>query len=1423
MLSKLAPKPNARAWHVPQYRAHLSDEDCAELLKHTVPTSVPNLVQSSSAMSAGVSTTTHRFACQLYEHVWADLGVVLEQRRKDQLYIDTRIRAHMALAESARQTGPCYRSVLGKSDESDRVVLGPNSTPYFSGTGRAAVEPFTESYRNISPFLYELPGIEVPSTVYFNRGNPVPEHLVCLVTRLIEYTSGTDPLVISICGLTNEEEAAYWKLVVSSAERILQEFQPLYKLGSLRVIVRFDNPRSIFRINEIMDALFPHFIGGYTTADSYVASIGRCFREAKDHIMPTNQGADPESKTMSLAYALLKRITIDRGALCLGDAYGVLDLGDISFMNAFSCKTLLGAPDIFTKAVSDGGASPKHVGLYDAEENIRTNWFLGLQSLASLLSLQSPIVGQSMDQMERSRWNIWHAIYHDHIEVTDALRIGFEELKFIKKNLDLHEDTKTPVKSINVRWCDQTDKWYPIAMFVMVKLVTDKIPVENVSELALIFSSKIVYEDISPLTLVQATNTYKFYCQSHFVERFIYFFERCGCQRFATQCGNMLAADLDAVKKYIYQFTMPEIIEAASFHGNIGEKKISLDKMAAGEQALVLEGDELLRKQLIEAGKTYKIKYGMKFLVSAKGKTGTELLSILNSRMNNNMETELMNAREALWQITQKRVCDEPCDNILSTLQLLKERHQVKSVSVCLSTPVQTAQSFCVGDSEDRTKKATTSTLYEIASLSKTIGTAFAIEYFTQRKIPLTAKVNDLLKDCKSEVRLRHPTNTKWGDEVNLLHCMSHCALNMHYVNGVPLHDEMPDIKEFLLGNERYGYPPVAVLGEPGIEFHYSGAGFLVLQHLIELFEGGKNINEIMTPFLEALGISSNELTFEAKPDDRVDVARGYDDTGTMIEGGRKMFPGFAAGAVGTPAALMKVMNHLSQAFTNITGSGPISHDTAVVMLNGTDKGCKKFMGCQMGVGVFVMEARNNRFSLHQGANDGFRSVFLHCFSGPDKGAGLVVCANGDNRAMILISELMQCILKQMRLSGVDLSKFMDGSQFKFDEMKQEEIVNFGYKSMVFDAFEDDLPDIIAPPLFASRSFDSSAPLEPLHEYNGLLGASLLSVTEQGFAQATNLVLPFTPMFDATLFGPHGKVMDSWESVRHNPKEYESVVFELKQVMEISYVSLSTKWHYGNSVKYAQVFGRTTGSSEWIALISKTRLQGHAEIRCRSAVMKDVSQIMIHGFPDGGLARVGVYGPNLPDEFACTFDSKIVPFSDPIPTTVKPMSIEFDITQDQIQANFDKLQPGEEYDAANLVYGGSIVSVTNEHYGASSQTISPYMPISMFDGFESARSHDREHVEEVVLKLRNAIQVERVEIDLTYFVHNAPVDVQILGALSENEWLPLTEKTPTKAFAGNTKVYRIACEEKISLIKLVIYPDGGFNRVKVIGRHTVAS
>ena len=62
-------------------------------------------------------------------------------------------------------------------------------------------------------------------------------------------------------------------------------------------------------------------------------------------------------------------------------------------------------------------------------------------------------------------------------------------------------------------------------------------------------------------------------------------------------------------------------------------------------------------------------KYGVKFLVSAKGKTGKELLEVLLARSNNSPEKELQNAREALWQITEKRAREEPADTLLKKLE----------------------------------------------------------------------------------------------------------------------------------------------------------------------------------------------------------------------------------------------------------------------------------------------------------------------------------------------------------------------------------------------------------------------------------------------------------------------------------------------------------------------------------------------------------------------------------------------------------------------------------------------------------------------------------------------------------------------------------------------------------------------------------
>jgi hypothetical protein len=65
----------------------------------------------------------------------------------------------------------------------------------------------------------------------------------------------------------------------------------------------------------------------------------------------------------------------------------------------------------------------------------------------------------------------------------------------------------------------------------------------------------------------------------------------------------------------------------------------------------------------------------------------------------------------------------------------------------------------------------------------------------------------------------------------------------------------------------------------------------------------------------------------------------------------------------------------------------------------------------QIGSGVFVASAGENRIMLHQAANDGLRGLYMLCFEGPDAGKGFVILSNGDNPAVAFQCELCRVLL----------------------------------------------------------------------------------------------------------------------------------------------------------------------------------------------------------------------------------------------------------------------------------------------------------------------------------------------------------------------------------------------------------------------------
>lgn len=1332
---------------------------------------------------------------------------------------------------------------------SDLVSSADNLTACFDGTlsYTEGEKKYSLAADHLSVPIKRFPGLALPTTFLFYKNSPIPLHLYDFALHLFKNWHNPKALVFYVPKLENEEEARYIHKMISLAEAKIKSQHHEYALGTVRLMIVLENPRAILRTHEIMDELYPYFVGASLGWHDYLGSTARLFKEDGNYRIPVKADPDIVIKYIKASHNLLSDVVGSRGGIKVGGMYGILPLDTDLHSESFQItikgyiKDVVtqmkrnltgfwvahpdfvrlglalveawkfyadGKPELLTelvetlldkkhhKEILDFIERPDIEGLNKNDpqyvrsllvadikesdfivnndpEEIRYNVFQSLQYLTDWLcgngcvALPAHVHGVAvrvMDDLataERSRWEVWHEIRHGRFKVEDFLKIAFEEYHFIRK--DLSDDKKI----VQVKWNETTQKWYPIALRLMIQLMTAKKPVEFATELLMPFTVESVREAADPLKKISQIDAGK-YQLDDYINRYMYYFEICGCSRFAAEMAKNIVVDLEQAEEIILNLSQDEIIEAAYFHGNIGEGKKTLDAFAKSEQALVFDESETLKNQLQELGDVYLKKFGIKFLISAKNKIGAELLEALKLRLENSLEREIENAQEALWEISLKRFKEKPLNHLLEKIESVRNKYHVNAVSLAISVAGQ-VQELGFGNNKK-------SNWFELASLSKTLASAFAIEFFLKKHISLDESVNTLLSKTESNFRLQ-------SDDVTLRHLMNHSALNMHYVKGYELGKQMPQIAELLSGIE--------VICEPGTEFHYSGGGFIVLEHLIEAIEK-KSIQEITKNFLVDMSFSQQNL-----PD--IDYAIGYFDDGSKVPGTRLMFPAFAAGAMGTAGGMAHFLNQLTAAYHHIEGTEKISHDTAVQMLYGTDKGCREFMGCDMGLGVFVAEAGDNKLAIHQGANEGFRCLYIHCVSGPDTGNGLVLLCNADTKGVLFNAEVAQEILKELNISGIDFDKFK--THFDEKNITPENMVNVGYKNLVFNAFLPTLPEEII----------DRGPKDPMAPYNLLTQATIRKVSNQRFARASNMISPFLPVFDPELFGKQGKIMDSWESARHNPYEYDFVEFDLAKPSEIHFVSLSTKYHDGNQAEFVRILGREIGKTEWTEILPKQKMSGHSFIDIKlNSSEKIYTSIKIEMYPDGGLTRVGLYA-DLPQHEKLKFAMKVCErFKDEIPKTKKPLSLKFDPTLEETARNRQKAH----VNLAGLAFGAKLISATNEHYSPAVQLISPYPPLHMFDGLESSRSRKKDNFEEVVIALAEESKIGRIILDFEFFVNNNPREVSIEG-LCNDEWITLVRKTSVKAYAGNKKEFKISDGLKYTQIKITSFPDGGINRLFV--------
>lgn len=155
----------------------------------------------------------------------------------------------------------------------------------------------------------------------------------------------------------------------------------------------------------------------------------------------------------------------------------------------------------------------------------------------------------------------------------------------------------------------------------------------------------------------------------------------------------------------------------------------------------------------------------------------------------------------------------------------------------------------------DKETKVTTTTGFNIGSISKTVAAWGIMKLVQEGKIDLDAPAEKYL------TRWHLPQSDFDSDKVTIRRLLSHTAgLSLHGYPGWSPKDKLPTIEESLNGKNN-GPGRVEIIMEPGTKYKYSGGGFSMLQLIVEEVTGQKFEDYMQAEILNPLGMAHSSYT----------------------------------------------------------------------------------------------------------------------------------------------------------------------------------------------------------------------------------------------------------------------------------------------------------------------------------------------------------------------------------------------------------------------------------------------------------------------------------------------------------------------------------------------------------------------------------
>jgi allantoicase len=306
-------------------------------------------------------------------------------------------------------------------------------------------------------------------------------------------------------------------------------------------------------------------------------------------------------------------------------------------------------------------------------------------------------------------------------------------------------------------------------------------------------------------------------------------------------------------------------------------------------------------------------------------------------------------------------------------------------------------------------------------------------------------------------------------------------------------------------------------------------------------------------------------------------------------------------------------------------------------------------------------------------------------------------------------------------------------------------------------------------------------------------GAEALSASDEFFGLKERMLNSEPAIFVPGKYDEHGKWMDGWETRRKRVSGHDWCIVRLGWTGIIKGVDFDTSHFTGNYPVAASIDAclsmdsNVSPSAAWNELLPATNLKGDSHHFLPIMGDRVCSHVRLNIYPDGGIARLRVYGQPLRDWKSC--DRKVL------------------------------------YDLGALENGGYVVAANNQHFGAAANLLMPGRGTSEADGWETRRRREPGN-DWCIIALGRIGIVKRVEVDTAHFKGNYPdrcsiQAAQVIGG-SDDSLLPQSMFWPTLLAEQKLESERqhfftgeLAEVGPVSHIRFNIIPDGGVSRLRL--------